>query len=116
CVVRALPAPEPPTRSFHGGQRPNTVVFDLEGVLWRVERLGRHRQHRLNLRQHYAVLRARLRGGFSAAFAAVFLPFCPSTLCFSASNSDRIVRGGAVASTGCPASLASIKVFSSCAD
>src|SRR5262249_38671458 len=84
-------------------------------VFGRVERLGRHRQHRHNLRQHYAVLRARLRGVFAPAFGAVSLPLRPLTLCLSASKSDKIVRGCAVTSAGCPASLASIKVFSSCA-
>src|SRR5262249_8580604 len=97
-------------------QRPNPVVLDLEGVVRRIERLRGDSQHRQDLRQHHAVLRARFRDGFSLTGLDAFLPLPACTLSFNASSSDRIARAGAVASTGCPASLASIKVFSSCAD
>src|SRR5262249_37732667 len=113
-VVRPLTTPKPPTHFIHRGQRPNTVILYFEAILQRVERLRRHGQHRQYLRQHHAVLRGRSRGVLSPAFGALLLPFRPWTLCLSASKSDRIVRGGAAASAGCPASLASIKVFSSC--
>src|SRR5262245_13334020 len=114
-IVRPLPAPESPTPSFHGGQRPNPIPFDLKRVCGRVERLRRHGQHGQDLRQHHAVLRARFRAAFSLTRLEVCLPLPACTLSLSASNSDKIARGGAVASTGCPASLASIKLFSSCA-
>src|SRR5262249_12985395 len=100
---------------FHGRQRPHTVVLDLETILRRVERLRRHGQHRQDLRQHHAVLRARFRGVFSLTLREGSLPLPAWTLCCSASNSGRIVPGGAVASAGCPASLASINPLSSSA-
>src|SRR5262249_14428841 len=115
-VVGPPPTPEPPAHSFHGGQGPHPVVLDLETILRRVERLRRHRQHRRDLRKHPAVLPARFRDAFTVTAHEASLPWPALTLCCSASNSGRIVCGGAVvASAGCPASLASIKVFSSCA-
>jgi hypothetical protein len=85
-----------------GTQRPNTVVLNLETVLGGVERLRHHGEHRQDLRQHHAVLRARLRGVFSRILDSAFLPLCPLTLSLSAAHisqkssaSGWTYRGGA---------------------
>src|SRR5207244_4152866 len=110
-VVGPLPAPQPPARRLHGGQRPNAIPLDLEAVLRRIKRRRRHGQHRQHLRQHHAVLRARLRGVFCFSGTSFWLG--TPTLCWSASKSDTIIRGGSHRAAGWPASLASIKAFSS---
>src|SRR5215470_1938152 len=95
--------------------RPNAIPLDLEAVLQRIERRRRHGQHRRDSRQHHAVLRARLRGVFSLTGDVATFPFCVPTLFLSASSSGRIVGAGADTTVACPASLASINAFSSCA-
>src|SRR5262249_25873403 len=89
--------------------------FEFEAVLRGIKRRRRHDQHRQESRQHHAILRARFRDVFSLTGGVAALPFCAPTLFCSASKSGKIARGGAVAATACPASLASIRAFTSCA-